>query len=175
MATLGLPPGPTSSSTSKSSPHCFDVCSSINSSNSTPSNACASLANSSPFIILVPSNASSLAFVTESGMSMSERRSQGPAAVLKYLSRYTHRVAIANSRLIRFDEHHVTFKWKDYRAKQENRYKTMTLDTPEFIRRFLIHVLPTGFHRIRPLRALCQCPAHAQPRQSTTPTRRQDT
>ena len=73
----------------------------------------------------------------------------GPAAVLKYLSRYTHRVAIANSRLIRFDEHHVTFKWKDYRAKQENRYKTMTLDTPEFIRRFLIHVLPTGFHRIR--------------------------
>ena len=73
----------------------------------------------------------------------------GPAAVLKYLSRYTHRVAIANSRLIAFDKHHVTFKWKDYRAKQENRYKTMSLDTPEFIRRFLIHVLPTGFHRIR--------------------------
>ena len=73
----------------------------------------------------------------------------GPHAVLKYLSRYTHRVAIANSRLIAFDEHHVTFKWKDYRAKQENRYKTMSLDTPEFIRRFLIHVLPSGFHRIR--------------------------
>ncbi|MDJ0862123.1 MAG: IS91 family transposase [Gammaproteobacteria bacterium] len=73
----------------------------------------------------------------------------GPAAVLEYLSRYTHRVAIANSRLISFDEHRVTFKWKDYRAKAENRYKTMSLETPEFIRRFLIHVLPPGFHRIR--------------------------
>ena len=73
----------------------------------------------------------------------------GPAAVLAYLSRYTHRVAIANSRLIAFDEHHVTFRWKDYRAKSENRYKTMSLATDEFIRRFLIHVLPRGFHRIR--------------------------
>lgn len=73
----------------------------------------------------------------------------GPAAVLEYLSRYTHRVAIANSRLISFDEHHVTFKWKDYRSKEENRYKTMSLQTPEFIRRFLSHVLPRGFHRIR--------------------------
>ena len=73
----------------------------------------------------------------------------GPKAVLAYLSRYTHRVAIANSRLIAFDEHHVTFKWKDYRAKEENRYTTMVLDTSEFIRRFLIHVLPSGFHRIR--------------------------
>ncbi len=73
----------------------------------------------------------------------------GPAAVLAYLSRYTHRVAIANSRLIAFDEHRVTFKWKDYRAKEENRYKTMSLNTHEFIRRFLIHVLPHGFHRIR--------------------------
>ena len=73
----------------------------------------------------------------------------GPKAVLAYLSRYTHRVAIANSRLIDFDEHRVTFKWKDYRAKQHNRYKTMSLDTHEFIRRFLIHVVPRGFHRIR--------------------------
>jgi hypothetical protein len=73
----------------------------------------------------------------------------GPKAVLAYLSRYTHRVAIANSRLIDFDEHRVTFKWKDYRAKQHNRYKTMPLETHEFIRRFLIHVLPSGFHRIR--------------------------
>ena len=73
----------------------------------------------------------------------------GPRAVLAYLSRYTHRVAIANSRLIAFDKHHVTFRWKDYRAKQENRYKTMALDTQEFIRRFLIHVLPHRFHRIR--------------------------
>ncbi|MCP5119361.1 MAG: IS91 family transposase, partial [bacterium] len=73
----------------------------------------------------------------------------GPAAVLAYLSRYTHRVAIANSRLLAFDEHRVVFRWKDYRAAQDNRYRTMALETPEFIRRFLIHLLPHGFHRIR--------------------------
>jgi hypothetical protein len=73
----------------------------------------------------------------------------GPKAVLAYLSRYTHRVAIANSRLIAHDERGVTFKWKDYRQKEQYRHKTMTLDTAEFIRRFLIHVLPQGFHRIR--------------------------
>jgi len=73
----------------------------------------------------------------------------GPAAVLAYLSRYTHRVAIANSRLIALDEQGVTFKWKDYRAKERVRHKTMTLTADEFIRRFLLHVLPSGFHRIR--------------------------
>jgi hypothetical protein len=73
----------------------------------------------------------------------------GPEAVLAYLSRYTHRVAISNSRLLACDEAGVTFKWKDYRAKRQDRYKTLTLATPEFIRRFLIHVLPHGFHRIR--------------------------
>ncbi|MDH3692586.1 MAG: IS91 family transposase [Gammaproteobacteria bacterium] len=73
----------------------------------------------------------------------------GPEAVLAYLSRYTHRVAIANSRLLGFNEQGVTFKWKDYRSKQRFRYKRMTLKTDEFIRRFLIHVLPSGFHRIR--------------------------
>jgi Putative transposase/Transposase zinc-binding domain len=73
----------------------------------------------------------------------------GPEAVLAYLSRYTHRIAIANSRLIAFDESGVTFKWKDYRAKEQQRAKVMTLATDEFIRRFLIHVLPSGFHRIR--------------------------
>jgi len=73
----------------------------------------------------------------------------GPAAVLAYLSRYTHRVAIANSRLIALDERGVTFKWKDYRAKGRCRHKTMTLTTDEFIRRFLLHVLPSGFHHIR--------------------------
>ena len=73
----------------------------------------------------------------------------GPEAVLAYLSRYTHRVAIANSRLLALDEQGVTFKWKDYRAKQRSRYKTMTLAHGEFIRRFLLHVLPSGFHRIR--------------------------
>jgi len=73
----------------------------------------------------------------------------GPEAVLAYLSRYTHRVAISNSRLITLDDDGVTFKWKDYRAQGRERYKTMALPIPEFIRRFLIHVLPQGFHRIR--------------------------
>jgi len=73
----------------------------------------------------------------------------GPKAVLAYLSRYTHRVAIANSRLLALDDRGVTFRWKDYRAKGKTRHKTMTLNTDEFIRRFLLHVLPSGFHRIR--------------------------
>jgi len=73
----------------------------------------------------------------------------GPDAVLAYLSRYTHRIALANSRLVAFDGERVTFKWKDYRAKSAARYKLMTLDADEFVRRFLIHVLPDGFHRIR--------------------------
>jgi hypothetical protein len=71
-------------------------------------------------------------------------RSAAPEAVLAYLSRYIHRVAIANSRLIAFDERGVTFKWKDYRIEGRDRYKRMTLATDEFIRRFLIHVLPKG-------------------------------
>ena len=79
----------------------------------------------------------------------SKRPFGGPEAVLAYLSRYTHRVAISNSRLISFDHAGVTFKWKDYRAKGRERAKTMTLATHEFIRRFLIHALPSGFHRIR--------------------------
>jgi hypothetical protein len=73
----------------------------------------------------------------------------GPEAVLEYLSRYTHRVAISNSRLLSLDEHGVTFRYKDYRRKGRCRYKTMTLAPDEFIRRFLIHVLPRGRHRIR--------------------------
>ena len=73
----------------------------------------------------------------------------GPQAVLAYLSRYTHRVAISNSRLVAMDEHGITFRWKDYRAKGRTRHKTMTLQPQEFMRRFLLHVLPGGFHRIR--------------------------
>jgi hypothetical protein len=72
-----------------------------------------------------------------------------PQAVLAYLSRYTHRVAISNSRLIAMDDHGVTFRWKDYRATGRTHYKTMTLAPAEFMRRFLLHVLPGGFHRIR--------------------------
>jgi hypothetical protein len=81
----------------------------------------------------------------------------GPQAVLAYLSRYTHRVAISNSRLLAMDERGVTFRWKDYRANKgghkggrgKAHHKTMTLSPQEFMRRFLLHVLPGGFHRIR--------------------------
>jgi len=73
----------------------------------------------------------------------------GPEAVLAYLARYTHRVAISNRRLIAANADGVTFKYKDYRIEGPERYKTMTLDPHEFIRRFLLHVLPRGFHRIR--------------------------
>jgi hypothetical protein len=102
----------------------------------------------------------------------------GPEAVLAYLSRYTHRVAISNSRLVALDARGVTFRWKDYRAKGQTRPKTMTLDADEFMRRFLLHVLPGGFQRIRhygllangsrranlaQVRALLQVPAVATP------------
>lgn len=85
----------------------------------------------------------------------------GPEAVLAYLSRYTHRVAISNSRLVALDERGVTFRWKDYRTKGRTRYKTMTLDANEFMRRFLLHVLPAGFHRIRHYGLLANCSRHA--------------
>jgi hypothetical protein len=77
----------------------------------------------------------------------------GPEAVLEYLSRYTHRVAISNQRLLAFDVRGVTFRWKDYREKGRTRYKIMTLEAGEFMRRFLLHfllhLLPGRFHRIR--------------------------
>jgi hypothetical protein len=73
----------------------------------------------------------------------------GPEQVLSYLARYTHRVAIANSRLLAFDGARVSFKWKDYRSDGVARRKVMTLSADEFMRRFLLHVLPDGFHRIR--------------------------
>jgi hypothetical protein len=73
----------------------------------------------------------------------------GPEAVLAYLARYTHRVAISSHRLIAADGMDITFKYKDYRIQGPKRYKLMTLATDEFIRRFLMHVLPKGFHRIR--------------------------
>ena len=72
---------------------------------------------------------------------------KGPKKVLKYLGRYTHRVAISNHRLVAVDENTVTFKWKDY--KDENKIKLMRLDGFEFIRRFLLHILPHGFFKIR--------------------------
>ena len=82
-------------------------------------------------------------------MVYAKRPFAGPKAVLAYLARYTHRVAISNSRLIALDERGVTFKWKDYRVEGQDRFKIMTLAACEFIRRFLLHVLPSGFHRIR--------------------------
>src|SRR5450631_205975 len=79
----------------------------------------------------------------------------GPEEVLKYVARYTHRVAISNNRLLNIDDRKVGFRWKDYR--DGNRQKTMTLDGGEFMRRFLIHVLPDGFHRIRYFGFLSNC------------------
>jgi hypothetical protein len=79
----------------------------------------------------------------------------GPAQVLDYVGRYTHRVAISNNRLVSMDDGEVRFRWKDYR--DDNRQKTMTLPPEEFIRRFLIHVLPDGFHRIRYFGFLGNC------------------
>jgi hypothetical protein len=73
----------------------------------------------------------------------------GPEQVLRYLSRYTHRIAISNRRLVAADSEAIAFRWKDYRVNGANRWKTMRLHPHEFIRRFLIHVLPKGFHRIR--------------------------
>jgi hypothetical protein len=102
----------------------------------------------------------------------------GPEAVLAYLSRHTHRVAILNQRLIALDERGVTFRWKDYRAKGSTPVKAMTLAAAEFMRRFLLHVLPSSFHRIRHygllanagrksnlahVRQLLQVPAQVQP------------
>src|SRR5580698_4268553 len=85
----------------------------------------------------------------------SKRPFAGPAQVLDYVGRYTHRVAISNNRLVSMDGGRVSFQWKDYR--DDNRQKTMTLPAEEFIRRFLIHVLPDGFHRIRYFGFLANC------------------
>src|SRR4029077_1854951 len=93
----------------------------------------------------------------------SKRPFGGPEEVLRYLARYTHRVAISNRRLVSFDDNGVTFKWKDYRLEGPQRYAVMRLDTHEFIRRFLMHVLPQGFHRIRYYGLL---PAQPAPRTS---------
>ena len=85
----------------------------------------------------------------------------GPEQVLAYLARYTHRVAISNSRLTKADSTGVTFKFKDYRIEGPGRYKTMTVTPSEFIRRFMLHVLPKGFHRIRHYGLLAGGPAKA--------------
>ena len=73
----------------------------------------------------------------------------GPSQVLAYLARYTHRVVMGNSRLVALDDRHVSFRWKDYRANSQSKHKVMRLAVGEFMRRFLLHVLPDGFHRIR--------------------------
>lgn len=73
----------------------------------------------------------------------------GPEQLLGYLARYTHRVAITNNRLLAFDESHVSFRWKKYRQRGDHKRKVMRIGVAEFMRRFLLHVLPNGFHRIR--------------------------
>ena len=96
----------------------------------------------------------------------SKRPFGGPEAVLAYLARYTHRVAIANSRLIALEDGAVAFKWKDYRIKGRDRQKTMTLPVAEFIRRFLIHVLPSRLPSHSPLRPVGQQRSRAKHRPS---------
>lgn len=102
----------------------------------------------------------------------------GPSAVLEYLSRYTHRVAISNRRILSIENDQITFKWKDYRAEEGHRQKVMTLTAGEFMRRFLQHVLPKGFHRIRQYgilssakRANCLALARTQLAQDLLPDR----
>ncbi len=81
----------------------------------------------------------------------------GPRRAIEYLGRYTHRVAISNQRLVSLEDGRVTFQWKDYRHKNKQNSKTMTLDADEFIRRFLLHTLPQGFQRIRHFGFLANC------------------
>jgi hypothetical protein len=96
----------------------------------------------------------------------------GPEQVLRYLSRYTHRVAISNSRLVAADDGAIAFRWKDYRVSGPGRWKTMRLHPHEFVRRFLMHVLPKGFHRIRHYGLFCQCQPRREHRESPrTPQR----
>ena len=97
----------------------------------------------------MPSPPSSRRSGRRGGSSTAKRPFAGPQAVLAYLARYTHRVAISNRRLVALDADGVTFRYKDYRRNGQERYRTMTLVPGEFIRRFLLHVLPKGFHRIR--------------------------
>jgi hypothetical protein len=86
---------------------------------------------------------------TQEWVVYAKRPFAGPQQVLAYLARYTHRVAIANSRLLDLNDHHVSFRWKDYRENGDHKNKVMKLAVGEFMRRFLLHVLPDGFHRIR--------------------------
>ncbi len=103
---------------------------------------CLSIEEEAPFLVWL-NNQRKVGWVV-----YAKRPFAGPQAVLAYLSRYTHRVAIAHSRLVAMDKQTVSFKWKNYRVKEQNRHRTMTLTHDEFIRRFLLHVLPSGFHRI---------------------------
>ena len=113
-------------------------------------------ASSGPLVILpgsrspAPSRPASRRNAGGSGWSTPRRRSPGRKQVLAYLARYTHRVAIANSRLVALDDDgQVSFRWKDYRESGRTKPKVMRLPAGEFMRRFLLHVLPEGFHRIR--------------------------
>ena len=108
-----------------------------------------SSANTSIWPILRPSPTGSCRCVSASGSSYAKRLFAGPEAVLAYLSRYPHRVAVSNSRLEAMDDRGVTFRWKDCREHGRTRYKTMSLQHEEFMRRFLLHMPPSGFHRIR--------------------------
>src|SRR3954454_20090790 len=148
-ASVGWPAGRASSCRCA----CSRACSDAASSNSSPRRITLGSCTSSLRMPLSPQAARFSDWLaplrTQEWVVYAKRPFAGPATVLAYLSRYTHRVAISNRRLVAFDERGVSFRWKDYRAKSKARYKTMTLSAEEFMRRFLLHVLPGGFHRIR--------------------------
>ena len=143
MVNAGSPASPASSCRYGCSRGCFGVCCWKNSALRTTLAVCSSSARFSRSPMPPPSPTYLAPLRTIDWVVYAKHPFAGPEAVLAYLSRYTHRVAISNSRLIACDQRGVTFKWKDYRAKRRHRYQIMTLATPEFIRRFLIHVLPT--------------------------------
>src|SRR6516165_3096775 len=148
-ASTGLPAGPASFSPSRCSHVCSAVCSWKGSRAAYQAGRLEFFADQAGLAEPARFKAYVAALRKLEWVVYAKRPFGGPGAVLAYLSGYTHRIAISNSRLVAFDGERVTFKWKDYRAKAEARYKLMTLDVDEFIRRFLIHVLPDGFHRIR--------------------------
>ena len=146
MDRAGSPHDQTISSLSKCSRPCFGGACWGCCSTHTPPAACSSSAITS----ILPTRGLYLGPLwTTDWFVYAKRPFAGPEQVLAYLSRYTHRVAISNSRLVSADASGVTFTYKAYRIEGPERSKTMTLEPGEFIRRFLMHVLPKGFHRIR--------------------------
>src|SRR6516164_6281578 len=148
MASVGLPASPASFFRSAYSPACSGACSCRVLKPCTPPASCSSSPISALSRMRTRSERTSRRCARLNGSSMPKSPSPVPSRSWP-ISRYTHRVAIANSRLLDLDETHVSFRWKDYRESGAHKSKVMRLDVGEFMRRFLLHVLPSRFHRIR--------------------------